>query len=309
MDSTFFDVHFSYTLNERAGGICLQITVYMDVVFLIDAIVTLTSLFFTGKMLKKRIFWKKLLLATFFATISLFVFILFPFLFLDWKGMLLLLGVSIATVAIPYWECKLSFFRTWFYSTTIMMLQGSFMSYIKYISERFSLRISTWLLFFFVSTILVLVMLSVLRNTSKQCDNLILVKIIHGKQTAVETLYMDTGNCLIDPVFSKPVIVLNENLIRTCLSDEEKRIMEEYKKSGRLNYEKLLSCQSQKRICFHEISYRSVGKTSGKMLCLLIDEIKVLGSGKVLKKQPVAVAPAVLFDGTTYQGLLHKECI
>ncbi len=287
----------------------MQITVYIDVVFLIDGIATLTSLILTGKMLKKRISWKKLLLATFFATVSLFVFIVFPFLFVGWKGIFMLLGISIGTVAIPYWEKNVSFVRTWFYSTTIMILQGSFMSYIKYISEVFSLQIWTWLVLFFVSTLFVLIVVKSLKNTLKQSESLFLVKITHGKQITIETLYMDTGNCLMDPIFLKPVIVLSENVIGACLLDEEKMIMDEYKKSGKLDYEMLLSCQTQKKICFHEVSYRSVGETSGTMLCLLIDEIKVLGNGRVLKKQPVAIAPAELFVGMTYQGLLHKECI
>ncbi len=287
----------------------MQITVYMDVVFVIEAIATFSSLFITGKILKKKISWKKLIIATFFATLSLFVFIIFPFLFFDWKGIGILLIISIATVAIPYGEMNISFFRTWFYSTTIMMLQGSFMSYIKYISEVFSLNLGTWLCFFFLSTALVLIVMFSLKNSLKQSETLFLVRITHAGQMAVETFYMDTGNCLKDPVFFKPVIVLNERVLDGCLSDEEKKIIHAYKKSGKLDYVDLLSCQTQKNICFHEITYRSVGETSGKMLCILIDEIKILENGMILKKQPVAIAPAELFDGMTYQGLLHKECI
>ena len=136
-----------------------------------------------------------------------------------------------------------------------------------------------------------------------------MIQIRQGDAEVIETVYMDTGNLLMDPMFRKPVVVLSENVVCKCLSEEEKEIVRQYKESGKIDYDSLFSCQTQKKVCFHEIAFQSVGNLSGRMLCILMDEINILGEEKVLYRQPVAIVSEVLFAGKTYQGLLHKKCI
>lgn len=287
----------------------MQITVYFDVIFLVNFIADFFVLYLAGVIAKKEIRLGKLMIGAVFAAMSLLVFIIFPVLFMDWKGVVILVGISMGAVAIPYWERRWSFVRTWFLSTTIMVLTGGIMNYLRYICGITVLQLFQWLLLFVVSSICVYGFIISLRKNVKRNDSIYLVQITHGEKMTVETLYMDTGNLLTDPMFQKPVVVLSENAVCKCMIEEERFIVEQYIKNGKLDYNKLLSCQTQKKVCFHEITYQSVGKTSGKLLCLLIDEIKLLGDDTVLKKQPVAIAPDTVFVGTGYQGLLHKECI
>ena len=107
----------------------------------------------------------------------------------------------------------------------------------------------------------------------------------------------------------KPVILLSESLVKSCLTKEEIYIIEQYKKNGRLDYIDTLTGEMQKNDCFHEIIYESVGNSSGRLLCLLMEKIIIPDAGKVLVKQPVAIGPEGLFIGKSYQGLLHQECI
>lgn len=300
---------FCILFIERNGRDILQITVYFDVIFLINFIVDFTVLYLTGVITKKKIRFVKLIIGAVFASMSLLVFILFPFLLIGWKGIFILVGISIGAVAIPYWERRWSFVRTWFLSTTIMVLIGSIMNYLRYIFHIAILQILQWTLLFAVSVICIMVFLLCLRKTIKRNNNMYLVQIKHREKMVLETLYMDTGNLLIDPIFQKPVVVLSENVVCKCMIEEEQLIVEQYIKSGRLNYDDLLSCQTQKTVCFHEISYQSVGSMSGKILCMLMDEMRVLGEDSVLIKQPVAIVSDDLFAGRVYQGLLHKECI
>lgn len=287
----------------------MQITVYFDIIFLINFIADFAVLYLTGVITKKKIRFGKLIVGAAFAAMSLLVFILFPFLLIGWKGILILIGISMGSVAIPYWERHWSFVRTWFLSTTIMVLMGGIMNYLRYLFHIAVLQILQWILLFAVSSICILVFLISLRKTIKRNDNIYLVQIRHGEKMIVETLYMDTGNLLMDPMFQKPVVVLSENVVCKCMIEEEQLVVEQYIKSGKLDYDNLLSCQTQKKVCFHEISYQSVGSSSGKMLCMLMDEIRVLGEDSVLMKQPVAIVSNDIFAGSVYQGLLHKECI
>ncbi len=287
----------------------MQITVYYDVVFLLNFFVVLVVLFLTGILAKRKILWGRIIIGAVLAAISLLIFILCPSLFIGWKGVVILIGISMGTVAIPYWEKGWSFVRTWFLSTTVMILIGGIMNYFKYIFQVTKLHMKTWLFVFTGSCVCIAIIVISLRNVFKQNKNIYLVQFVHGEHVTVETMYLDTGNMLMDPMFQKPVVIMGYNAITKCMIEEERRVVEQYIKTGKLDYELLLSCQTQKKVCFHELPYQSIGESSGKLICLLIDEIKIFGGDRVLEKQPVAIVPDEVFRGNIYQGLLHRECI
>ncbi len=287
----------------------MQITIYLDIIFLINFVADFFVLYITGRILNKRIiFWKVVLGALVEATVLLF-FLLFPSTLIGWRGIAISIGVSMGAVVISYGGNGFSVLRTWFLSTTILTLIGGVMNYLKYLFHLSTLQILQWFFLFVLSSVVILLGLEIIKKTIRQSENLYLIQIKIGERVAVETVYMDTGNFLLDPIFQKPVIVLNENVICKCLMKDEIDIIREYKDNGRLDYNHLLSCQAQKKMCFHEITFQSMGNLSGRMLCVLADEVSILGRDKVLHRQPVAVAPELLFEGKTYQGLLHKECI
>ncbi len=287
----------------------MQITIYLDVIFLVNFIANFSVLLITGKIIKRKIRIWRVTLGAMLGAVLLLFFMFLPSWFMGWKGIVTSVGISTGAVAIPYGERRVSFVRTWFLSTTIMVLIGGIMNYIRYIYEMSVLQLMQWIIVFLVSGLCVLALLSGMRKTVKSNDHIYLVQIQHGNRTIVESVYLDTGNLLMDPMFRKPVLVLCENVVNQCLIEEERLILEHYKKKGRIDYNCILSCQTQNNVCFHEISYQSVGQSSGKMLCLLMDQICVLGTNKILYKQPVAIVSETVFAGKEYKGLLHKECI
>lgn len=287
----------------------MQITVYLDVIFLINFIADFFVLFITGVILKQRIVIWRLVTGAVFGAGMLLFFILSPLLQNGKTGTVICVGISMGAVAISYGRTNGGLMRKWFLSTTIMVLIGSVMNYLRYISGETTLQICKWMTFFAGSSISVYMLLRYLKKTMLKAKGLFLIEIKHGDRITVDQVYMDTGNFLRDPLFEKPVILLSERLVKSCLAEDEIDIIEQYKKSGRLDYQVLLTNRLQKRDCFHEIAYKSVGNPSGRLLCLLMDEINIHGSGIILKKQPVAVGPEGLFEGKAYQGLLHQDCI
>lgn len=287
----------------------MQITVYLDVIFLINFIADFFVLFITGVILKQRIVAWRLVTGAVFGAGMLLFFILSPFLQNGRTGAAICVGISMGAVAISYGRRNGGLIRKWFLSTTIMVLIGSVMNYLRYISGETTLQLCKWMALFAGSSIGVWILLCYLKKTMGKTKGLYLIEIKHGNRITVERVYMDTGNFLRDPLFEKPVILLSERLVKSCLTEDEIDIIEQYKESGRLNYQVLLTNRLQKRDCFHEIAYESVGNPSGRLLCLLMDEIDIHGSDRILKRQPVAVGPEELFEGKGYQGLLHQDCI
>lgn len=287
----------------------MQITIYLDVIFLVNFIANFMVLYITGVIIKKKIRILKVILGALLGAVLLLAFIMLPSWFMGWKGLVISVGITMGTVAIPYGEKHLTFVRTWFLSTTIMVLIGGIMNYIRYLYHVSVLQLLQWLVIFSISCACVLFFVNSVRKTMKENDNIYIIQIEHGNRIILESVYLDTGNLLMDPVFRKPVLVLCENVVNQCLIEEEKLVLEHYKKCGRLDYSYILSCSTQEKVCFHEIPYQSVGRLRGQMLCILLDRVSVVGSNKVLLKQPVAIVSADLFKGKKYKGLLHKECI
>ncbi len=308
-NSTFFALGLQYTCEERNRRDILQITIYMDIIFLINFLANLFVLYLTGRILKKKIVVWKLIGGAMFGAIVLLALIFSPSLLIGWRGIVISVGISMGTVAIPYGERKLAFIRTWFLATTIMILTGGIMNYFRYISGDSITHILQWIFLFGISGVCICGFVLSIRQALNKADNIYLVQIKHGDFMTVETVYMDTGNMLKDPIFQKPVVVLNEDVVNKCLMEDARDIIETYKERECLDYKILLSNTIQQKNCFHEIAYQSVGNPSGKLLCMLMDEISILGKGKVLYKQPVAIVPNTLFKGKDYQGLLYKDCL
>ncbi|MCM1157126.1 MAG: sigma-E processing peptidase SpoIIGA [Bacteroidales bacterium] len=287
----------------------MQITVYLDVVFFINFTVNLFVLWLTGVLLKQKIMIWRVFLAALSGAALLLPCILYPFLLTGITGVALCTGISMGAVAIAYGKKHGGLIKKWFLSTTIMVLLGGIMNYIKSITGIMSLSFSFWLFFMAVSGGLTVFFIYLWKRMVHKERVIYLIKIRHNQNLRFEHLYLDTGNMLWDPLFSKPVIVLSESVIYSVLTDEEREFVEEYRKNGRMNYEKMMLPEIQKRVCFHEIACASVGNLSGKMLCFLIDEITVEDTGRILKRQPVVIGPEGLFNTKRYQGLLHRECI
>lgn len=287
----------------------MQITVYLDIIFFINFIADLMVLFLTGVILKRKIVFWRLLAGAFFGAGMLLPFVCFPHLLMGKTGIAVCVGISMGAVVISYGRKNGNFMKTWFLSTTIMFLLGGIMNYFKRITDNTFIQLSVWMILFTGSAFCGLIMLYFLKRTIQKEDNLYLIRIKYENQVAVDQVYLDTGNMLWDPLFYKPVIMLSEKFVKRCITKEEEEIVEEYREKGRLNFEKILACSAQKKACFHEITYQSVGNPSGKLLCFLVEEVQISGSDHVLKKQPVAIGPSFLFEGKEYQGLLHRECI
>lgn len=287
----------------------MQVVFYLDIIFLINFIVGCFVFVITNIILRQRVKWWRICMGAAIGSASLLFFVPGLQLLKPIEGTIIYIGISMGANVICFGYKKRGLLLKWLLSTTIMILIGNGMNYIRYILGLTILDFSKWMLCFFVVGIFVFIGCFQVKKCAQKNRQTYVVKIHHGEHVFLEYLYMDTGNFLWDPLFQKPVVVLSEEVVRTCFTVEENRLLKEYFDTGILNYTSLHSNEMQKKYCFHEISYESVGNPTGRMLCFLMDEVELLDCKITLYRQPVAIAPEMLFRGKMYQGLLQPDCI
>ena len=106
-----------------------------------------------------------------------------------------------------------------------------------------------------------------------------------GDRRVFATALMDTGNKLYDPIFHKPVILVDEKMIR----------------------EMLAVCKKEYPEKLHFIPFHSVGKENGILEGLSFDQVSIKWQDKQLKFQNVIAASTKenLYKGKEYQVIFH----
>lgn len=285
----------------------MQVTIYPDIIFMVNFLTDLYVLYLTGRILKKQIRVLRLILGALFGAGAILPFLTVPSLLLGKTGIIIFIGISMGAVFISFGRKGL--IKNWFLSTTIMILLGGIMNYLRYKNGITTLTLLKWLILFTGSIILCILVLHFLQKLLHMERNIYTVEIKNGERICLTKLYLDTGNMLFDPLYGKPVLILSEETVNSCVEEEEREFIKQYRKYGKLNLEKMMVCKILRKASFHEIPYRSVGQQNGKLLCFLADEVRIEGSEMILRKQPVAIVSSILFKGKEYQGLLQQECV
>ena len=106
-----------------------------------------------------------------------------------------------------------------------------------------------------------------------------------GDRRIFATALMDTGNKLYDPIFHKPVILVDEKMIG----------------------EMLMICKKEYPEKLHFIPFHSVGRENGILEGLSFDCVSIKWQDKQLKFQNVIAASTKenLYKGKEYQVIFH----
>lgn len=286
----------------------MQVTVYLDIIFIINFLVDFYVLLITGWLNHQRVKISRIVIGALFGSILFLPLIFCPKLLCGIPGIVILTGTSMGAVLISLGK-EGGFIRKWFLSTTIMFLFGGVFHYVKNSLGVPRVKLYTWLIIFPAAGLLGGLMVSLLIRARKDGNYIVDIRINHNGRVVDDSIFIDSGNRLWDVIYGKPVILLSEELSKKILSNDEWSLVEAYKKNGYIDYSDLFCTYIQKRICFHEIAYQSVGNSSGKLLCFIVESVEITNTGKVYKKQPAAIADSQLFAGKNYQGLLFADDI
>lgn len=248
-------------------------------------------------------FGRILLGAMFGAGMLLFI-IFNPNWLLGIRGVVSYIGISFGAVIITFGRKNVG--KVWLLSTTIMILLGGGMNFLKYRLGWQTLDFGMWFGLFMVCSLAIHLFRFSIQNQIQNQDVLYRVRLRFCERQLEGVFLMDTGNFLFDPLFQRPVVLIGEEFAKKILNAKEKQILEEYKREGYLLYS---DDRNDTKAYFHEIGFQSVGEKSGKLICFLVDEFIIQDTNHVLLRQPVAIALEPIFNGKTYQGLLQESLL
>ena len=158
-------------------------------------------------------------------------------------------------------------------------------------------------------TLLILRLLAWYRSSAPETYEVEL--ILDGRSICTKGL-MDTGNCLYDPIYRRPVMVIENSLMEGLLTPELSKDLEAAKQylegndpdTGKWN----IGTESMMRLRF--IPYRSVAK-NGMLLGIKLDKV-LINTGKETicnEKVTVAFCDNRHSSKEEYHVILHKELL
>ncbi len=132
------------------------------------------------------------------------------------------------------------------------------------------------------------------------------IKFIRNNKELILKSILDTGNLLYTPITHKPVIVVYYDDIKELMTKTEEFVSKKYCGS----IQELLETDNMNCIKYI-IPFNSVGNSSGVIIGIEVDEIKInrVGYSKSFKNCVVGVAMSPLFREGNYKALLHPEYI
>ena len=141
---------------------------------------------------------------------------------------------------------------------------------------------------------------------------------LKGRSIHTKGLF-DTGNCLYDPLYHKPVIVIERSVIEELLPKEFLDEFENTKNylSGRGMEEQIAASLEQSEeakqmmLRLRIIPYSSIGKAQGMMFGLSLDQL-VIHTGKesiYCRKVTAAISDNNISPKEEYHVILHKELL
>jgi stage II sporulation protein GA (sporulation sigma-E factor processing peptidase) len=139
---------------------------------------------------------------------------------------------------------------------------------------------------------------------------------LEGCSIKTKGLY-DTGNCLYDPIYHKPVIVIEQSVMDELLSEEYLDEFENTKKylKGLGTEEEMATALEQSETAkklllrLRIIPYSSIGKVQGMMFGIMLDQILIHTGKETLccRRVTAAISENQLSTREEYHVILHKE--
>lgn len=301
----------------------MYLEVYPDIIFIINFFMDLFLLYVLKVINKKSSSLIKLLIASAIGGIATALLGIFPWLNVLIRFILMNIVTSLVMIRIAFGKLYLSdmlkqilvfyvityFFggliNSIYYYTDIKIIitnlgNGHYLSNLSWGTLIISILI-------IIPFVLVLIWLyKWYKSNSREIydvDLKLLDKSIHIKG------FMDSGNCLYDPINKKPVIVVDEETIKELISPEFYLCLEKAKKFLGVEKTDISQCDIKKEdfLKLKLIPYTSVGK-KGVLLGMNVDKVMIYTGKDVIcnEKVIVAISNNLISPNKKYQVILHK---
>lgn len=120
---------------------------------------------------------------------------------------------------------------------------------------------------------------------------------------------MDTGNNLSDPIFGKPVIIIEYSSLKTLLSKEQVHYIDMWVDNSHMDMNHNLN--KPDNINVFMIPFRSIGKKKGLLVAIKINKLEILKGDEKIVRENVLTG---IWDGqfsknNKYQLILHRDIL
>lgn len=305
----------------------MVLEVYPDIIFILNFFVDLVLLYLLKKINQKKSSRKRLALAAAAGAMFAVITGIFPQMNLLIRFFLMNVAANFCMVLLAFGRMKkadlvkqmlvlylITYFvggliHSVYYNTglrpTLQKLKNAFI--VSNISWKSVIVVILGLL---PTTLLILWVLRLYKSKERETFD---VELFLDNRSIHTKGLMDTGNCLYDPIFHKPVVIIENELLEELLSDECRMDFEKMKQymKGIATDDESAHMESGSILRYRIIPYSSVGNPKGTMLGLVLDKILVCKERETICKEKVtaAVCDNHLSTKDDYHMILHKDFI
>jgi len=275
---------------------------------------------------KRKASKKRLIAAAAFGGLLAAIVGIFPWMNVIIRFFLMVVVSSIIMLFITYGKMtKAEFIKLFIYLYLLTYFLGGFINSIYYHSNlriniaRFGNLIFSNLTLKNILLIFILVIpasvcgLLLFRIINSKNRDMLDIELTLGERSVSTKGLVDTGNCLYDPIFRKPVIIIEKILLKELMP------MEDYQKLLMINRSILekgnevddFNLQNSDKYKIKFIPYSSIGKKKGILLALVLDKVLIKHeNGSVCnEKVTAAIYDDMLSSRNDYHVILHKELL
>lgn len=160
-----------------------------------------------------------------------------------------------------------------------------------------------------LSIIVITVLVKPLSKIYRKDVSLFGTELILQDKSICLTGLLDTGNNLFDPVFGKPVIIIEYSSLKDLLSFEQERYLKSLITDDKKDLK--INPKDSGNICVFMIPYQSIGKKKGLLPAIKINKMVIKKNDEKVASENVltAIWNGSLSRRNKYQLILHKDLL
>nr|WP_300093649.1 sigma-E processing peptidase SpoIIGA [Sedimentibacter sp.] len=279
---------------------------YVEYVFAENFLIDFILLFITGKLLKKTIIFRRLIISSVLGAIYV---ILTAYIGREFMTYFIVkFSVSVLMVIIAYDSKGIAAnLRTIivFYITSLLMV-GIITA--LYFLDYDKLTVNAIVCSIFMGYAALHFFFKEIKTKIEKHNYMRNVEIAVNNKSITLRAYIDTGNELTEPMTGKPVIVANLECIKSLITKE---LYEEILKCCRNNnsYENLLNMKSN--VNLRIVKYNTISSIGKNMICLVPDNIEITDDKNNIVKTDavIGIYPGRISKKDDYDALLFKKLL
>jgi stage II sporulation protein GA (sporulation sigma-E factor processing peptidase) len=276
---------------------------YVEYVFVENFIIDFILLFITGKLIKRVIIFKRLIIASLVG--SLYVILTF-YIGREFMAFFIVkFSISVLMIIIAF-DSKgiLTNIRViiCFYITSLIMV--GIISALYYLTYD-KLTVNAIIMSIFTGYAALHFFFKEIKDRINRHNYKRTVNVSIGNSSKTFRGYIDTGNELTDPMTGKHVMVVNIDCIKDILGDELcNKIMEFYDNKC---YESLID--ENNNIILRIIKYNTISNSGENMVCIVPDEIEIINNNNSIFIDAIIGIHPKRISMDDYDALLFKKLL